>query len=96
MGPDRAGPHRVHFSFDGTPLEASRGMAIGGALLANGIVCRCEETRWSEIGAALAGGARDVRAVAEMTRCGTGYCQGRVCGPALQYAVSAAAGRPGA
>jgi predicted molibdopterin-dependent oxidoreductase YjgC len=38
MGPDRMGPNRVRFSFDGTPLEASRGMTIGGALLANGIV----------------------------------------------------------
>ena len=28
----------VRFTFDGTPLEASRGMTIGGALLANGIV----------------------------------------------------------
>jgi D-hydroxyproline dehydrogenase subunit gamma len=32
------GPDRVRFSFDGTPLEAARGMTIGGALLANGIV----------------------------------------------------------
>ncbi len=32
------GPDRVRFSFDGTPLEATRGMTIGAALLANGIV----------------------------------------------------------
>ena len=38
MGPDRMGPHRVRFSFDGNPLEAPRGMTIGGALLASGIV----------------------------------------------------------
>jgi D-hydroxyproline dehydrogenase subunit gamma len=38
MGPDLMGPHRVRFSFDGAPLEAPRGMTIGGALLANGIV----------------------------------------------------------
>jgi len=31
-------PDLVRFSFDGTPLEASRGMTIGGALLANEIV----------------------------------------------------------
>ena len=30
------GPGRVRFSFDGAPLEATRGMTIGGALLANG------------------------------------------------------------
>ena len=57
------------------------------------VVCRCQETRWSEIDAAVAAGARTVPAVQEATRCGTGYCQGRVCGPALRYAVSAAAGR---
>ena len=60
---------------------------------ADTVVCRCEETHWPEIGAAVAGGARDVRAVKGVTRCGMGYCQGRVCGPALQYAVSAASGR---
>ena len=32
------GPDRVRFSFDGNPLEAARGMTVGGALLANGIV----------------------------------------------------------
>jgi thioredoxin reductase/bacterioferritin-associated ferredoxin len=57
------------------------------------VVCRCEETRWPQIGAAVAGGARDVRAVQELTGCGTGYCRGRVCGPALRYATSAASGR---
>jgi len=36
--PGRPDPTRVGFSFDGTPLEAPRGMTIGGALLANGIV----------------------------------------------------------
>jgi hypothetical protein len=45
------------------------------------------------LAAAVAGGAQDVPTVKEMTGCGTGYCQGRVCGPALRYAVSAAAGR---
>jgi thioredoxin reductase len=58
------------------------------------VVCRCEQTPWPQIGAAVAGGARDVRAVREVTGCGLGYCRGRVCGPALQYAVSAASGRP--
>jgi D-hydroxyproline dehydrogenase subunit alpha len=57
------------------------------------VVCRCEETHWSAIGAAVAGGARSVPAVQQATRCGMGYCQGRVCGPALQDAVSAAVGR---
>ena len=57
------------------------------------LVCRCEEVPWAAIGAAVADGARDVRAVKGVTRCGMGYCQGRVCGPALQQAVAAATGR---
>jgi D-hydroxyproline dehydrogenase subunit gamma len=38
MGTERMSTEPVRFSFDGTPLEAARGMTIGGALLANGIV----------------------------------------------------------
>ena len=57
------------------------------------VMCRCEEVPWSAIGEAVAGGARDVRAVKGVTRCGMGYCQGRVCGPVLQQAVATAAGR---
>jgi thioredoxin reductase len=51
------------------------------------IICRCEQTRWSAIGAAVQGGARDVRAVGEATGCGRGDCRGRVCGPVLEYAL---------
>ena len=58
------------------------------------VICRCEETPWSAVSAAMADGARDVRAVSAATGCGTGCCQARVCGPALRYAVSALAGRP--
>jgi thioredoxin reductase len=58
------------------------------------IACRCEETRWAQIGEAVAAGAADVRSVKGLTRCGMGYCQGRICGPIVQYAVAAAAGRP--
>jgi D-hydroxyproline dehydrogenase subunit alpha len=58
------------------------------------IACRCEETRWAEIGRAVTAGAADVRSVKGLTRCGMGYCQGRICGPIVQYAVAAAAGRP--
>jgi Sarcosine oxidase A3 domain len=39
-------------------------------------------------------GARDVRAVKGLTRCGMGYCQGRICGPAVQAAVATATGLP--
>jgi NADPH-dependent 2,4-dienoyl-CoA reductase/sulfur reductase-like enzyme len=58
------------------------------------VICRCEEVPWSAIGQAVAAGARNVRGVRGLTRCGMGYCQGRVCGPILQAAVAAAAGLP--
>jgi D-hydroxyproline dehydrogenase subunit alpha len=57
------------------------------------VVCRCEEVRWSAIAEAVGAGARDVRAVKGASRCGMGYCQGRVCGPAVQQAVAGATGR---
>jgi NADPH-dependent 2,4-dienoyl-CoA reductase/sulfur reductase-like enzyme len=57
------------------------------------VVCRCEEVPWSAIGSAIADGARDVRSVKSVTRCGMGYCQGRVCGPVLQQAVASATRR---
>ena len=38
MGPDQLGPRPVRFSFDGTPLAAPRGVTVGGALVANGIL----------------------------------------------------------
>jgi D-hydroxyproline dehydrogenase subunit alpha len=57
------------------------------------VVCRCEEVPWSAIGSAVADGARDVRSVKSVTRCGMGYCQGRVCGPVLRQAVASATRR---
>jgi thioredoxin reductase len=52
------------------------------------IACRCEETPWSAVSAAAANGARNLDEVRQATGAGTGYCQARVCGPALQYAAS--------
>jgi len=59
MDPDQLGPRPVRFSFDGTPIEAPRGMTIGGALLANGILS------WHRTGAG--GHPRGIF-------CGTGDC----------------------
>lgn len=58
------------------------------------IACRCEEVPWRAIGDGVAAGALDVRSVKGVTRCGMGYCQGRVCGPMLQAAVAETAGLP--
>jgi predicted molibdopterin-dependent oxidoreductase YjgC len=59
MDPDQLGPRPVRFSFDGTPLAAPRGMTIGGALVANGIMS------WHHPG--MAGRLRGIF-------CGTGDC----------------------
>ncbi|MFE9609859.1 NAD(P)/FAD-dependent oxidoreductase [Streptomyces sp. NPDC006012] len=47
-------------------------------------VCRCEEVSAGAVRAALADhGARDARTVKLLTRAGMGWCQGRMCGPAV-------------
>ncbi|MEV4949369.1 NAD(P)/FAD-dependent oxidoreductase [Streptomyces sp. NPDC053755] len=51
-------------------------------------VCRCEEVPAGRIREAVAGlGARDVRTVKLLTRAGMGWCQGRMCGPAVAALV---------
>jgi NAD(P)H-nitrite reductase large subunit len=47
-------------------------------------VCRCEEVRAGAIRSAVKDyGATDARTVKLLTRAGMGWCQGRVCGPAV-------------
>ncbi|MFI1018560.1 FAD-dependent oxidoreductase [Streptomyces sp. NPDC020965] len=47
-------------------------------------VCRCEEVSAERIQHAVTDlGARDTRSVKLLTRAGMGWCQGRVCGPAV-------------
>ncbi|WP_327433507.1 NAD(P)/FAD-dependent oxidoreductase [Streptomyces sp. NBC_01236] len=48
------------------------------------VVCRCEEVTGGEIRAAVAElGAGDIRTVKLLTRAGMGWCQGRMCEPAV-------------
>jgi NADPH-dependent 2,4-dienoyl-CoA reductase/sulfur reductase-like enzyme len=48
------------------------------------VVCRCEEVTGGAIREAVDGlGAGDVRTVKLLTRAGMGWCQGRMCGPAV-------------
>ena len=58
------------------------------------VVCRCEDVVWEELTGALAAGPSDLRSIKGLTRCGMGYCQGRVCGPMVQYAAARLTGRP--
>lgn len=44
------------------------------------IVCRCEDVRWQELQA-----HSTWREARLQSRCGMGACQGRVCGPALEF-----------
>lgn len=48
------------------------------------VVCRCEEVTAGAVRTACAdGGAHGHRQVKQLTRAGMGWCQGRVCGPAV-------------
>ncbi|HEV7257214.1 MAG TPA: NAD(P)/FAD-dependent oxidoreductase [Bosea sp. (in: a-proteobacteria)] len=65
-----------------------------GALPDETVLCRCERVTVGEVRGAMTKGLGpvEVNRVKAMTRCGMGRCQGRVCGPALQEVVAAAAG----
>jgi D-hydroxyproline dehydrogenase subunit alpha len=57
------------------------------------VICRCEDVTWEELTGALSAGPADLRAIKGLTRCGMGYCQGRTCGPVVQYAAARLTGR---
>ncbi|MFF9011506.1 FAD-dependent oxidoreductase [Streptomyces sp. NPDC014870] len=60
-------------------------------------VCRCEEVDTGRVREAVESlGARDARTVKLLTRAGMGWCQGRVCGPAVACLARAAAPTDGA
>ncbi|MCC5036530.1 FAD-dependent oxidoreductase [Streptomyces sp. WAC 00631] len=53
------------------------------------VVCRCEEVTAGAVRAACTGsGASDHRQVKQLTRAGMGWCQGRMCGPAVHCLAS--------
>jgi len=56
------------------------------------LVCRCEEVTAGEIRAAVAAWGASAGAVKGVTRCGMGYCQGRICGSLLEELTARAAG----
>ncbi|GAA4895183.1 pyruvate/2-oxoglutarate dehydrogenase complex dihydrolipoamide dehydrogenase (E3) component [Stackebrandtia albiflava] len=51
------------------------------------VVCRCESVTWSGVRGAASAGAVDARTVKLLSRAGMGYCQGRVCGYAVNRLV---------
>jgi len=56
------------------------------------LVCRCEEVTAGEIRAAAAAWGAAAGAVKGVTRCGMGYCQGRICGSLLEELTARTAG----
>jgi len=57
------------------------------------VVCRCEEVRLADLHEAVdVLGATDARTVKLLTRCGMGWCQGRICGEAVTGIVAARCG----
>lgn len=56
------------------------------------LVCRCEEVSAGEIRAVAAAWGARAGAVKGVTRCGMGYCQGRICGNLLEELTARAAG----
>ncbi|MCX2968594.1 MULTISPECIES: FAD-dependent oxidoreductase [Streptomyces] len=58
-------------------------------------ICRCEEVDAASVREAVdAFGAGDTRTVKLLTRAGMGWCQGRMCGPAVSCLASADGGAP--
>jgi len=58
------------------------------------LVCRCEEVPYAEVRKAIELGATDTRAVKLLCRAGMGWCQGRICGPAVAELTAHLNGRP--
>ncbi|MER6446100.1 NAD(P)/FAD-dependent oxidoreductase [Streptomyces venezuelae] len=72
-------------AFAGAMAAAHRpGGGWTGWLRDDAVVCRCEEVPAGRIREAAGElGARDARTVKLLTRAGMGWCQGRMCGPAV-------------
>ena len=65
---------------------------IFGLIADDTLVCRCEEVTAGEIRAAVAAWGASAGAVKGVTRCGMGYCQGRICGSLLEELTARTAG----
>lgn len=63
-------------------------------LTADTVICRCEEVPYSTIQQSQDTlGTTDAKSVKLMTRCGMGWCQGRICGFAYSNLAARSAGR---
>ena len=69
------------------------GPGIAEPITPDTLVCRCEEVRARQVDAALNEGALDLNDVKRLTRCGMGYCQGRICSQVLVPYIAGKTGR---
>jgi NADPH-dependent 2,4-dienoyl-CoA reductase/sulfur reductase-like enzyme len=58
------------------------------------LVCRCEEVTAGQIRAAAVAWGANVNFIKGITRCGMGYCQGRICGSIVEELTARAVGCP--
>jgi D-hydroxyproline dehydrogenase subunit alpha len=64
-----------------------------GRLEDDTVVCRCEEVPYARVRDVIDAGVGDPRSVKLTTRCGMGYCQGRLCAPIVGALLHHATGR---
>jgi bacterioferritin-associated ferredoxin len=57
------------------------------------VICRCEDVTLGEIRRQIQHGFSTPMALKKATRCGMGYCQGRVCGPILYDILASFSGK---
>ncbi len=94
LGPERA-RHRDFAALLARAYRVPDGWV--GWLRDDTVICRCEEVPYERVRAAVDElAASDLRSVKMTTRCGMGYCQGRVCGQAVATIVRTATGAPAA
>jgi NAD(P)H-nitrite reductase large subunit len=94
--PDRLARRRRLIGFAET-LHAAHPVRPGWTdwLDADTLVCRCEEVPLARLDHAITQlGATDPRTAKLLTRCGMGWCQGRICAEAVSTLVASRTGRP--
>jgi NADPH-dependent 2,4-dienoyl-CoA reductase/sulfur reductase-like enzyme len=69
------------------------GPGVNEPITSNTLICRCEEVRAAQVDAAIEEGALDLNDVKRLTRCGMGFCQGRICSQVLVPYIAQKTGR---
>lgn len=70
------------------------GPGLSAAIRPETLLCRCEEVRAAQVDEAIAQGSTTLNDVKRHTRCGMGFCQGRICAQVLAPYVAERTGTP--